>query len=565
MDVRQAIELVAGLADGEARLHRARDLAAEVGAEDILVFLRDTEAGAHMPAPGWRKTLPGGTDWREFLARAGSDGVHRGTLPWVGGFAHAVGCAARGLLIVFIGGQISDADARLVCSMAPLLRAAIAAQQSLASTAGELEAARSEIRQAAALMRSLDETRVELDRSLIELDWQARSLEQARFRAERATRAKDEFMAMLGHELRNPLAPMKTALSILRMRGMWSQEHDVMQRQVNHMIRLVEDLLDVSRIAGGKLTLDRVPAQLSTIIARAVETAAPLIDQRRQVLEVNVPAEGLCVFGDIARLAQVFANLLTNASKYSDIESRITIDAKCVGDRIQASVRDEGIGIERGMLEDVFALFHQQGRGLDRSQGGLGLGLAIVRNLVVLHEGTVEAHSDGPGLGSTFVVELPACEDGLDGLRRGGHEGGSDAGSPSQVWRILLVDDHADGRETLALAFNALGHKVVAAPDAFEALKIAEVFDPQVAVLDIGLPVMDGYELADLLRQRRAGSELTLVAVTGYGQQEDKERARTAGFNAHFVKPVDIQALVHCIEKLRGTPAALQATGTSQR
>jgi signal transduction histidine kinase/CheY-like chemotaxis protein len=518
-----------------------------------MVFLRDEDADALMPAPGWRKTLPGGAAWREFLGRAKDDGFHRGEVPWAGTSHQIVGCAAQGLVLVFIGGTLRDDDARLVCSMAPLLKAAVSAQQALAATTGELEAARSEIRQAAALMKALDETRTQLDRSLIELDWQARSLEQARARAERATRSKDEFMAMLGHELRNPLAPIKTALGLLKMRGIWSQELDVIQRQVDHMIRLVEDLLDVARIAGGKLALKRAPTEIGAVIARAIETAAPLLDQRRQALDVDVAADGLCVAGDAARLAQVFSNLLTNAAKYSDPAGRITVKAHRVGDRVRVSVRDQGIGIEAGLLEQVFDLFHQDGRGLDRAQGGLGLGLAIVRNLVLMHEGTVEARSDGPGKGSTFVVELPVCASHERTLDEGG--AAPHPVTADRSHHILLVDDNIDARDTLAFAFQALGHHVTTAADAFEALDRTDASRPNVAVLDIGLPGIDGYELADRLRQRD-GAELALIAVTGYGQPEDKARAITAGFDAHFVKPVDFNQLVAAIEALAAPDGA---------
>ena len=547
MEVSQAIELVVGLANADDRLGQAKALAAALGADELMVFLRDEDADALMPAPGWRKTLPGGAAWREFLARAKHDGFHRGEVPWAGASRQIVGCAAQGLVLVFIGGTLRDADARLVCSMAPLLKAAVSAQQALAATTGELEAARSEIRQAAALMKALDETRTQLDRSLIELDWQARSLEQARARAERATRSKDEFMAMLGHELRNPLAPIKTALGLLKMRGMRSQELDVIQRQVDHMIRLVEDLLDVARIAGGKLALKRAPTEIGAVIARAIEISAPLLDQRRQGLEVDVAADGLCVAGDAARLAQVFANLLTNAAKYSDPDGRIMVKAQRVDDRVRVSVRDEGIGIEAGLLEQVFDLFHQDGRGLDRAQGGLGLGLAIVRNLVLMHEGTVEARSEGPGKGSTFVVELPVCasdERSFEERRTAPRVVTAD-----RRHHILLVDDNIDARDTLAFAFGALGHHVTTAADAFEALDRTDSSRPDVAVLDIGLPGIDGYELADRLRQRD-GPELALIAVTGYGQPEDKARAVTAGFDAHFVKPVDFHQLVAAIESL---------------
>ncbi|MEO7251185.1 MAG: ATP-binding protein, partial [Arenimonas sp.] len=534
----------------ERRDEAARELASALGADELLVLLHDPDADAMMPAAGWRKTLPGGSEWRDLLHRSLHAGVHRGDVPWSGckSLRKAVGCAEDGFAILLIGGEVSEEDSKLICSMIPLLKAALTAQQALAAATGELQVARSEIRQATALMKSLDETRAELDRSLTQLDWQARSLEQARSRAEQATRSKDEFMAMLGHELRNPLAPIKTALELLKMRGIWSQEHEVMQRQSNHMIRLVEDLLDVSRIAGGKLTLNRSPTQVSTIIARALETAAPLIDQRRQRVRLDVPETGLCVSGDPARLAQVFSNLLTNASKYSDIECSIEVTARREGEVVRVAVDDHGIGIEASMLEDVFALFHQQGRGLDRAQGGLGLGLAIVRNLVTLHDGKVEAYSAGPGQGSTFVVWLPVCEAVAEGSTDASTIGIANALDRPRS-RILLVDDNADARNTLAHALRTLGHEVSAAADGFEALEVVDKFQPDFAFLDIGLPVMDGYELADRLRQR-PGKPIRLVAVTGYGQPEDKARARTAGFLAHFVKPVDFAQLLAAMETL---------------
>jgi CheY-like chemotaxis protein/anti-sigma regulatory factor (Ser/Thr protein kinase) len=283
------------------------------------------------------------------------------------------------------------------------------------------------------------------------------------------------------------------------------------------------------------------------VIARAIEISAPLLDQRRQALEVDVATDGLCVAGDAARLAQVFANLLTNAAKYSDPGGRITVKAQRVADRVRVSVRDEGIGIESGLLEQVFSLFHQEGRGLDRAQGGLGLGLAIVRNLVLMHEGTVEALSDGPGKGSTFVVELPVCASDEGILDE--HGTAPRVATAEERHHILLVDDNIDARDTLAFAFGALGYKITTASDAFEALDRTDASQPDVAVLDIGLPGIDGYQLAARLRQRN-GPGLRLIAVTGYGQPEDKARAVAAGFDAHLIKPVELSELVATIESL---------------
>ncbi|HUR39776.1 MAG TPA: ATP-binding protein [Verrucomicrobiae bacterium] len=564
MDALEAIQLFVDLVDCEDRESAKGRLAAAAGAEDLLVFLGEPGTDAMLPAPGWRKTLPGGEAWRGLLARARLPGVHRGMVPWERGKpdVEAVGCVGDGVGIVLIGGSVCEADAQLLCAMAPLLKGAFRAQQALAASAGELQAARSEVRHVSTLMMALDETRAQLDRSLSELDRQARSLEQARHRAEQATRSKDEFMAMLGHELRNPLAPIKTALDLLKFRGVWSQEHEVMQRQLAHMIRLVDDLLDVARIVGGKLSLQLAPVEIGDVVARALETASPLLTQRAQSVCVDVPPDGLLVHGEGPRLEQVFANLLTNASKYSDPRTHIDLVARREGDSVRIEVRDQGIGIDASLLEDVFELFNQQGRGLDRAQGGLGLGLAIVRNLVALHQGTVAAYSDGPGRGSRFVVTLPLMGSNPAPVTSPNAHvvSRSDGAGGSRAARILLVDDNADGRDTLALALTALGHEVHTAADAFEALNIAPSCRPDVAVLDIGLPVMDGYELANRLRELD-GRPIRMIAVTGYGQPSDKARTRAAGFSAHFVKPVDLDTLVYAVERLaEDEMSALPAT-----
>ena len=328
-----------------------------------------------------------------------------------------------------------------------------------------------------------------MDRTLTELDAQARSLDDARARAEDATRAKDQFMAMLGHELRNPLAPIVTALELLRRRGVWSQEHEIMQRQVGHMLRLVEDLLDVSRITSGKLALHSESLELATVLTIAIETARPFLDQRQQELRIDVAKAGLGGSADAARLAQVFANLLTNASKYSDPGTCVTVTARRTGDLVTVEVADQGMGIDPCMLEAVFVQFEQQGRGIDRAQGGLGLGLAIVRSLVALHGGRVRAHSAGIGRGSRFVVELPfAPAVDSDAVPRPPSVAVT---GPADSARILLVDDNADAVGTLAVAFELMGFSVGIASDGGAALQCARRFQPAVAVLDIGLPGMD--------------------------------------------------------------------------
>ena len=368
----------------------------------------------------------------------------------------------------------------------------------------------------------------------------------ARRSAESANRAKDEFLAMLGHELRNPLAPIQTALQLMRLRGQDTAERErmVIERQVTHLTRLVDDLLDVSRITRGRVDLDRRPIEIAEVVARAIEVASPLLEQRKHTLDVHVPRRGLMVDGDAFRLAQAVANLLTNAAKYTEAGGRITVHGDRADDDIVVRVRDTGIGISSEMLPRVFDLFVQERQALDRSHGGLGLGLTIVRNLVALHRGSVTVNSEGLGRGSEFIIRLPAASGIADAprphtlVRR--PEGGAVNASGL---RVLVVDDNEDAADMLVYALASKGHQARMANDGPAALRICEEFQPSVAVLDIGLPVMDGYELAGRLREISGMEHLRLIAVTGYGQEADQRRTRAAGFDRHLVKPIDLEAL----------------------
>ena len=353
---------------------------------------------------------------------------------------------------------------------------------------------------------------------------------------------KDEFLAMLGHELRNPLAPILTAVQLLRLRGTdGDREKQIIERQVRHMVRLVDDLLDISRITRGKVELRAESLQIADVIAKAVEIAQPLIDQNSHHLTVSVDPPTARVVGDAVRLAQIFANLLTNAAKYSHPGARISVVASCVNQVLQVSIRDTGIGISAELLPKVFDLFVQGERGLDRAQGGLGIGLALVRSLVEGHGGTVTVHSDGPGQGSEFIVRLPAAQ----------------APEPSvallpikvehSVSRLLVVDDNVDAAELLAEMLQSWGHQVAIAHDGPQALLIAAGFQPSTALVDIGLPLMDGYELAQRLRLVPGLARLRLVALSGYGQGSDKARSSAAGFDVHLVKPADMDSILAAV------------------
>lgn len=374
-------------------------------------------------------------------------------------------------------------------------------------------------------------------------------VEMLRNEAKAANRAKDEFLAMLSHELRNPLSPIVTALELMRLHGERSRELEILERQVRNLTRLVDDLLDVSRITRGKVELRKQRLEIADTVASAIEIASPLLEQKRHDLKVRVPL-GLFIEADTARMAQIISNLLTNAAKYSDVGSTIVVKAKRAGDVVQLSVTDEGIGIDPQLIDRVFDRFVQQPQTLERSKGGLGLGLAIVRSLVELHGGTVTAKSRGLGKGATFVVELPVAMAGLRDVSPSDAEIQARAELAGRK-RILVVDDNPDVLRTLKDALSTLGHTVEVASDGPAALKVLAEFQAEVAILDIGLPVMDGYELARRVRDRPGSpSHLRLVAVSGYGQAADRRRSAAAGFDRHIAKPIDFVNLERVLQDL---------------
>jgi signal transduction histidine kinase/ActR/RegA family two-component response regulator len=355
-----------------------------------------------------------------------------------------------------------------------------------------------------------------------------------------ASRAKDEFLAMLGHELRNPLAPIVTALQLMRLRGVREGEREraIIERQVQHVVRLVDDLLDVSRITRGVLVLRRDRVRLVHVVGKGIEQASPLIEQRRHRLTVDVPGD-LYIDGDPARLAQVIANLLTNAAKYTEVGGHIDVQAARRDHEVWVRVRDTGRGIGVEMLPHVFDAFAQARQPSDRSQGGLGLGLAIVKSLVEAHGGSVVLQSEGEGRGTACLVTLPVAASDRDAPLTT-PVAPQALETPVDGSQVLLVDDNEDAAEMLASALTTLGHRVTVATDVSSALEAASRYIPDVAVLDLGLPVIDGWELATRLRQQNGWRQVRFIALTGYGQQRDRERTAAAGFDAHLIKPINI-------------------------
>jgi PAS domain S-box-containing protein len=370
-----------------------------------------------------------------------------------------------------------------------------------------------------------------------------RQLQRAEASLKEADQRKDEFLATLAHELRNPLAPIRNAVELLGQSGddraVLEQARSILQRQSTQMVRLIDDLLDISRITRNKLELRKTRVKLVTVVDSAMEAARPLVESAGHQLTVELPGEAVELEADPTRLAQVFANLLTNAAKYTDHGGQIRLAAERIGSDVVVSVRDNGIGIAPQHLPRVFEMFSQVAPALERSQGGLGIGLALVKGLVEMHGGHVEAHSAGLGKGSQFVVRLPVP----GSVAAEQSPAGADEPAASAACRILVADDNKDSAETLALLLRKTGNDVRTAYDGLEAVNVAATFLPDVVMLDIGMPRLNGYDAARRLREQPWGKHMLLIAMTGWGQDEDKRRAAEAGFDHHFTKPVDITVL----------------------
>jgi PAS domain S-box-containing protein len=369
-----------------------------------------------------------------------------------------------------------------------------------------------------------------------------------------ADRRKDEFLALLAHELRNPLAPIRYALAANKKTECTPAQRaravEIIDRQVAQMSRLLDDLLDVSRIARGKLELKKKLTELSIAMSIAAETARPLFNARQQEFDLDLPTEPLRLYADPVRLAQVFTNLLVNAAKYTDGGGRISARALRDGDEVVVSVRDSGIGISAEMLPRLFTMFSQADTALGHAEGGLGLGLWLVRAFVGLHGGSIEARSDGPGRGSEFIVRLPV---GAPAEERSPVEPALTGPQVDGATKVLVVDDNRDAADTLSMLLELSGHHVQTAYGGRRALELAEAFRPHTVLLDIGLPDINGYELAQRIRATPWGGDIVLVAVTGWGQTEDRQRAMQAGFTQHLVKPIAADSLESLLRALSAT------------
>jgi PAS domain S-box-containing protein len=375
-----------------------------------------------------------------------------------------------------------------------------------------------------------------------------------------ADRRKDEFLALLAHELRNPLAPLRNGLEVMRLASgdarAVARSRDIMDRQLSHMVRLIDDLLDVSRISRNKMELRRSRVLLADVVSSAVETARPALEAAGHELTVSLPPEPIYLDADLTRLAQVFGNLLNNSAKYTEWGGHVWLTATREGGQVSVAIRDTGIGIPAFALPNIFDMFSQVDRSIERSTGGLGIGLALVKGLVEMHGGTVEAASPGQGKGSTFTVRLPVLKDRVE----------SPAGTPAEEWpssagsklRILVVDDNRDSAFSMAMMLQLLGNEVRTAHDGIEAVALAQRFRPQVVLMDIGMPRLNGYEATQRIREQPWGCDMAIIALTGWGQEVDRARSMEAGCNGHLVKPVNLPDLEKLLIELQSSNASME-------
>ena len=529
------IHRLVALARAGMRAEGSRELACVLGVDELVILVRDLAVDHFIPAPGFAQTIRGGPSWRQFVRtwrHAGRYSAHV-EMP-SGNERDALALVVGDIALVLLGGRPDAQALDEIDPLLPLLACALEAEQRALFSEGQAADARAAAGRAHALATALDSARAEGAKLNAEL------------REEHARR--DDFLAMLAHELRNPLSPLATSIELLRARipdAQSARALEIMARQTRQLSRLVEDLLDVSRVRRGRIELRRTPLSLSQSLSDALEASRPLLEARRHEVVVEEARDVLHVNADAVRLSQVFSNLLHNAAKYTDPGGRIEVASWRTATHAIVRIRDSGIGISPEMLPRVFDLFTQAPVSLDRAQGGLGIGLTLVRALVELHGGDITAESAGLGQGSAFTVRLPLC---ASPSTPSAPPRPLVQGKPDRALRVLIVEDNEDAAESLAEVARHLGHEVEIAYTGITALQMAADLDLDLILLDIGLPGMDGYEVARRLR-RSLLRDVILVALTGYGTEEDKRRTREAGFDEHVVKPLMPETLHRIFER----------------
>ncbi|MBQ5949014.1 ATP-binding protein [Massilia sp. ST3] len=553
------VSIFVDLQNADTRLVATGKLARYAGVAQVLVFGRDAEVGIFLPAPGLPQTLRAGGRWQDFLRRCADAGGAEAFLPSAESDTDSpvwgLCDAGRNVIVVFLGAEPAAPARVAIAALLPLLGGKLAGELAEIAAKGLAAAARESHRRANELNTALDASRRELQSAYRRVEDELVSRREAEAKLRDADRRKDEFLAMLAHELRNPLAPIGMAAKILRLGQVTpdrvKQSCEVIDRQIGHMTELLDDLLDVSRVTRGLVVLTQGLHDIAAIVRDAVEQARPLIDARRHHLSLALPAQAAQVHGDGTRLVQIVTNLLNNAAKYTPPGGAIELELVLDANTVHIVVRDNGIGIDAALLPHIFDLFVQGERSFDRAQGGLGIGLALVKSLVEQHKGSISAASGGDGAGSQFTVRLPRAQGVAPSSTMPQH--GKTA--ESRALDILIVDDNADAADTLSMYLASLGHQVRVAYEGHGGLALAKEAAPSVLLLDIGLPDLDGYELAQRIRRLPQTAQATLIALTGYGQDADRERSTAAGFDHHLTKPVDVAALLRLLTDAAERPS----------
>lgn len=540
---------VVALLDPSRRMRAARELARAVGAEELMVFVPDVEVGAPIPAPGFPQTLSDGRAWRDFLSACAPERETRGELrhPLCEQAMPAVGIAsAEGSIVVLIGGEPRSAEQRELLRQLPLLGAALQGEQALCMASGRTKVADEAVQKAAMLTQRLDTTRRELQRALA--------------KAEEVTRAKDDFLAVISHELRSPLSAILSWSHILQQdnvdEAMRRRGAESIERNARTQAKLIEDILDYSRIASGRLRLDVVPVDLARIIEAALDVVRPRANEKNIVIENAHDGEAVQVRADPDRLQQVLTNLLSNAVTYTESGGRVMVEMEFANDGIEIRVRDTGVGIEPNFLPHLFEAFRQADGGTTRRHGGLGLGLSIARRLVELHGGSIEAQSAGKYRGATFIVRLPPQlsqfqnAGGVDAALADDASRATDAGIPSLTGlHVLILDDDEDTRVAIASVVERYGAACRSAASVDEALDVLNTGRCDCIISDISMPHEDGYSFVRRLRADSdpAKARIPAIAMTAHARASDRLAALTAGYAMHLAKPVEAAALVRAI------------------
>ena len=451
-------------------------------------------------------------------------------------------------MLVLLGGEPEPAVVMQLHALLPLIGAKLTVERTAESAAGHAAAARDASRQARSLNLALDANRRELHKAFEQLEKELAVRREAERKLRETDQKKDEFLAMLAHELRNPLAPITMAAQLIKLpsagQRQVEQASQIIGRQVAHMTSLLDDLLDVSRVTRGRIVLEKEAVDTKAVIADAIEQSRSLVQLKQHQLNVRLTGEAVYIEGDKTRLVQIVANILINAAKYTPVQGIIDLRLDAAPEEVFITVSDNGIGIEADVLPHIFELFTQAPRGPDRAHGGLGIGLALVKSLVELHGGTISAQSQGSNSGSEFTVKLPRYKHSLDASIRSRE---NQEAASEETLAILVVDDNVDAASTLATFAEALGHRVLTAYSAKEAAERAASQRFDVIFLDIGLPDMDGYKLAKKIRGLKLCESSVLVALTGYGQPQDRKMAHEAGFDVHLTKPADFSRLMRVL------------------